>query len=294
MIYLVLSILISSAVYAVFKLFSRFEVRNFQAIVFNYFVAAGFGFAFAFQQGAPLTTGSEPWIGVATIIGVIFIALFYLMAIISQRMGVSVASVAAKMAMVIPVIVFVIIDPSEKLTLYKGLGVLIGVIAVFLVAGKNKNGMPTDKANYILPILLFLGSGTVDVFLAYSEKTYLTTDEAFLSFIAVIFTIAGLIGTFLLLVRIIQKKDRIHGKSILAGAVLGLINYGSIFFLLKTLGSGLLDRSTIFPANNMGIVALSALMGLVLFKEKLSTKNTIGIGLALVAIVVLTLGDIGI
>ncbi len=294
MIYLLLSIIISSGIYVVFKLFAKYNVRNFQAIVLNYFVAAAFGFVFASQQGVPLASLSEPWMGIATVIGVFFIALFYLMAVISQRFGVSVASVAAKMAMVIPVIVFIIIDPSESLTIHKALGVLLGIIAVFLVTGKNKNESTAGKSNYVLPILLFLGSGTLDVFLAYSEKTYLTTDEAFLSFIPVTFLIAGAIGTIWLFVRVAQKKDRIDLRSMVAGTILGLINYGSIFFLLKMLGSGLLDRSTIFPANNMGIVALSALIGFLFFKEKLSTKKAIGIGLALAAIGVLTFGEIGI
>jgi multidrug transporter EmrE-like cation transporter len=74
-----------------------------------------------------------------------------------------------------------------------------------------------------------------------------------------------------------------------AGLILGLVNYGSIYFLLRILGSGLIDRSAAIPANNMGVVALSAVVGVALFKEKLSAKKLWGILLALVAIALLTI-----
>lgn len=50
---------------------------------------------------------------------------------------------------------------------------------------------------------------------------------------------------------------------------------------MKALRSGLLDSSGIFTINNVLIVILSTVLGILLFKEKLGRKNWLGIDLAL-------------
>lgn len=293
MTYLILSILCSTAIYAVFKLFAKYEVENVQAIVTNYLVAAGFGYFYAYQQDMLMPVFDQPWLPNALTVGALFISLFYLMAIISQQIGVSVASVSTKMAMVIPVVFFIAIDTNEVLTISKVIGVLLGLGAVYLATLPTEPGGNTSKNRLMLPLILFVGSGILDVVLAYSEKMYLASEAAFLSFVPSGFFFAGIAGSIWLLIRIIRGQSRLNAKSIFGGVILGLINYGSIYFLLKTLASGMFDRSTVFPINNMGIVALSTVMGFVIFSEKLSRKNTIGITLAIIAIAVLTWGDIG-
>lgn len=65
---------------------------------------------------------------------------------------------------------------------------------------------------------------------------------------------------------------------------LGIPNYFSVYFLLKALKSNVLESSGIFTVNNVGIVMLSTVAGIVLFHEKLLRKNWIGIGLAIASI----------
>jgi len=89
-------------------------------------------------------------------------------------------------------------------------------------------------------------------------------------------------------VRKYTKGIGIDLKSSLAGIVLGLVNYGSIYFLLKVLGSGILDRSTVIPLNNMGVVTASALIGIFAFRERMTRLNMIGIGLSIVSIAILS------
>jgi uncharacterized membrane protein len=48
------------------------------------------------------------------------------------------------------------------------------------------------------------------------------------------------------------------------------------------------ESSTLFTINNVGIVMLSTLVGLLVFKEHISRKNWIGIGLAIVSIILVT------
>ena len=77
------------------------------------------------------------------------------------------------------------------------------------------------------------------------------------------------------------------------GILLGLVNFGSIFFLVKTLNyqhplQGSIDSSVVFGINNIGIVTLSVLLGVLLFKERLSRINIAGILICILATFILT------
>ena len=78
-------------------------------------------------------------------------------------------------------------------------------------------------------------------------------------------------------------------KNVIGGIALGIVNYASIYFLLKALQFEGLESSTIFTVNNVAIVMLSTLIGLVLFREKIYVKNWIGIFIAIISIVLVTL-----
>ena len=84
---------------------------------------------------------------------------------------------------------------------------------------------------------------------------------------------------------------RINFKNVLGGICLGVPNYFSIYFLLKALQHPMLTSASVFTINNVAIVMLSTLLGILLFKEVLSLKNWLGIGLAIISIVLVALGD---
>jgi uncharacterized membrane protein len=76
------------------------------------------------------------------------------------------------------------------------------------------------------------------------------------------------------------------------GALLGGVNFGSIFFLVKTLNfidpeNGAIDSSVVFGINNIGIVALSVILGMLIFQEKLSAVNKTGILICIIATILL-------
>ncbi|MCA1761717.1 MAG: EamA/RhaT family transporter [Cryomorphaceae bacterium] len=282
MIYLLLSVLSSTAIYAVFKVFKKVGINNFQAIVANYFVASGLGFVVAFSNTSEVPDVT-PWLPYAGAVGVLFITLFYVMALTSQKNGVSATSIATKMSMVIPAAFFIATDPDEGLTVYKVLGITLGIVAVILASLKGKNS-EVIKNSWVLPVVLFIGSGILDLILAFVEKTHLTTPGGHEFFVPVPFGLAALLGAVALVFAVATGKHKIQGKSFLGGIVLGVVNYGSIYFLLKFLGSGILDRSSVIPINNMGVVAISTLVGFLAFREQLTAKNIIGILLSFIAI----------
>ena len=104
MIALVLSIVASTLIFVVFKLFDRFKVNIFQAIVFNYVVACCCGLFFYSDNISFVEITSSSWFLYAMGLGCLFITVFNLMAITTQRSGLSVVSVATKMSLVIPIL----------------------------------------------------------------------------------------------------------------------------------------------------------------------------------------------
>lgn len=286
MIYLLLSILASTAIFVVFKLFQRYKINTLQAIVINYITACICGLL---SYEAPINTSeifNSKWFLGAVILGFLFISVFNLMALTAQRNGLSVASVASKMSVVIPV-VFGLYAYNESLGFQKIIGILLALVAVYLTSIKATSSIRL-KQGILLPFLLFLGSGIIDTSIKYLETTYVSKNGIPI-FSATIFGCAAIIGLSILIYKALNRSLVFETKNIAGGLVLGVINYYSIVFLLKALQIEGLESSTLFTVNNVAIVMVSTLFGLFLFKESISRKNWFGISLAIVSILLVTL-----
>ena len=67
-----------------------------------------------------------------------------------------------------------------------------------------------------------------------------------------------------------------------------MVNFYSTYFMFRSMEY--FDSSVMFPVLNIGVVSLAAFSDAFLFNEKFSTANRIGIGLALLAIVFISIG----
>ncbi len=286
MIYLLFSIASSTIILILFKLFDRYNVNTLQAIVVNYFIACTIGVVSYNATIHISEITSSKWFFGAVALGFLFIAIFNVMALTTQRNGLSVASVASKMSVIIPV-VFGIYVYKEGVGAQKLIGIVLALIAVYLTSIKSKSSINTRKG-LLLPIILFFGSGIIDTSIKFLETTYVAKNGIPI-FSATIFCFAGIIGTGILIRKAISKPIKIELKNIVGGIALGIVNYCSMYFLLKALQVEGIESSTIFTVNNVAIVMLSTLIGLVLFREKIYTKNWIGIAIAIVSIVLVTL-----
>ncbi|MBD3889759.1 DMT family transporter [Olleya marilimosa] len=285
--YLLLSICASTLIFVIFKVVGKRNINTLQTIVINYFTAFTYGILI---YDAPIIVSDiiqSKWFFGAIGLGFLFIAIFNVMALTAQRNGLSVASVASKMSVVIPII-FGLFFYNESLGWQKALGIVLALLAVYLASYKAKTDQRFSIKTLWLPIILFLGSGTIDTSIKYIETTYLA-DNGIPIFSATIFFIAGVIGIGFLSAKAIQKQFTFDPKSIVSGVILGVVNYYSIYTLLKALNAENFESSTIFTVNNVAIVMLTTLIGLLLFKERLLTKNWIGIGIAVLSIILVTL-----
>ena len=276
------SIVCSTLIFVVFKLYDTYRIHTLYAIIVNYLTAFGVGLLL-FEGPVALSdwTGSK-WLLPATALGMLFIFIFNLMARTSQTLGVSVASVATKMSLVIPVFLGVILY-GETLGPIKILGVIIALAAVFFASLRPGQQRLRSRTLY-LPALVFLGSGIIDASLKYLEETRVP-DREFPLFSACIFLSAALSGLLFVGIRPRATMSRLRPKDLLGGITLGIPNFFSVFFLLRALQYPGLNSASLFTLNNVCIVMVTTLLGILLFRERLSGRNWLGVGMAVVSII---------
>lgn len=283
---LILSVICSTLILIIFKLYATYGVQTLYAIIVNYITACCTGLFF---YAGSVTFGDvlgRPWAWGTIALGVFFILVFNIIAKTSQVAGVSVASVATKMSLVIPVI-FGVFLYQEILSTIQVMGILLALAAVYFTSVK-KGARQISKNALLLPLLAFLGSGLIDALIKYFEEVHLAEEELPI-FSAVVFGAAALTGILFIGVNTFKKPLKVNPKNVVGGIALGIPNYFSIFFLVRALQNEQFTSAAIFTINNVAIVMLSTLVGVWFFKESMSVKNWGGISLAVISIVLVAL-----
>lgn len=295
MIYLFLSIFLHVYIFLAFRMFKLKKVHTLSAIVVNYWVCIITGLVFYMLQrpvGQQLQMSmlTGPWVYYALVLGGIFISIFYLMAITTQRLTVAVSSMASKMSLVLPV-VFSLLVLKIGMDRFDGLnlsGLLLAFVAIVMTSyqGKSPAGSSPQQfspAILLLPVGVFLGSGLIDIIINYSNTHYVTEAVKPL-FPIVSFGTAALLGTGLLL----YQRVGISRRNLVAGVLLGIPNYFSIFFIFMALSAFDNNGALVYPIINIGIIMVSALMGVLLFRERLTVLNWFGLLAAAAAITLIS------
>lgn len=283
MIFLVLTIISSTLIFAIFKMAGRKGIDNFALISVNYLVASALGLSLG---GFPaISDGNSGWIGMAIIIGILFIAIFLVMALTTQKAGMAVSTIASKMSVVIP-ITFSLIYFNEAISFFKIFSILVALLAVLLTIYKG-NGKVSFSPALLLPVILFIGTGTIDSLVKFSQELYIGNDKS-IQFSTLLFMISAISGFALIGFMPVSRKALVKPGVLLAGFILGIINFGSLYGLINALESNIFDSSVLFGINNIGIVLLSVMLALLFFREKLLPVNWAGIILSVIAIYMLS------
>jgi len=281
---LLFSVLLTGILFLVFKGFNKFKVDNLQAIIVNYAVAFSIGFLMSNSDVNFVEIPHQPWFVGTLVLGGLFISVFNVLALTTQKFGFSVVSVASKMSLVIPVL-FAVYMFDDVLNTSKITGLILALLAVYFITKKKDIHTEFDKKHLYLPLALFVGAGVLDTLLNYIETTYVPGSE-FELYSATIFMVAGIFGVVFMLVKIVvfKKEFSLNVKNLIGGICLGVPNYFSIYYLLKALNTEGLSSATIFTINNVAVVLLATIIGVLFFKEHLSKLNWLGAILSIIAI----------
>jgi drug/metabolite transporter (DMT)-like permease len=101
------------------------------------------------------------------------------------------------------------------------------------------------------------------------------------------FALALLVAFALQLWRRLRGRTHFTTRSALGGVALGSVNFGNILFYLRGHRALPQHPALVFASMNIGVVALGALVGVLVFRERLSRLNLGGVLLALLAIVLI-------
>ncbi len=288
MLALFLSILFTTLLGVVFKLYGKYQIDIFQAIVFNYITCVLVAWLDIGAFPLQLTSIQAPWFNWSILLGFLFIAGFNLAAQTVRYFGITAGAIMQKMSLGFTVL-FSFWAMGENMNLYKWLGVVAAILAIFFTNYPEKN-QKTSAIDWkiSIPILTLVFATVIEIIFLVVEKR-VATKSADPVFIGTLFGTAAIIGIISLTVLTLAGKEKIKSKNILAGIALGLPNYGAIYFMLKALG-GDIDASVFFTLNNVGIIVLAAILALILFKDRFSKPQYFGLGLSILAIVLISLG----
>ncbi|MBC8265612.1 MAG: EamA family transporter [Flavobacteriales bacterium] len=277
---IIYTILLFNILIIVFKMFEKYKVDNLQGLIFNYITAGTCAYFFLEQDFSLEYILNSDWLYHAIIIGTLFIIVFNFYAFGTQKVGIAITTVANKMSLIIPVCAAILLY-EDTFTLLKGIAFFLALSGIYLSSTKGGK-LSFDKKYLWLIILVFVGQGVSDsIFNDFAQKF---PEEGGYLFFMVLFFMASLSGIIIHGVKSIKTRNPLQLKSVFWGVIFGIPNFFSLLFFLRALGDENLNSSIVFPLVSIGVVVSSSLIGMFLFREKLSKTNWIGIILSVCAI----------
>lgn len=190
--------------------------------------------------------------------------------------GVGLSGTFAKLGILIPM-VFSIVIWREYPTALQWMGIILALLSIVMVNISFAAIKRFDVNKTILLLFLFGGIAEFSnkIFQKYALGAYKDV------FLFSVFLVAFIISF------VYTKKTGAQWRlrSVLTGFAVGIPNLFSSYFLIQSLDS--LAASVAFPIFSAGSIVLINVGGFLLFKEKISTKNKVAIGLILAALVLI-------
>jgi len=305
MLYFLLAVLFTVALYLIMRAYPRFQVNSFHAIVFNYYACVLTGVLLTPDLTA---FGNVKWSSPGTLLtlalGTLFVTAFMLIGLTAQKVSVTSASLAGNMSLVIPVIfgLFVFKNNNKDFTFINYAGLITALIALALGAiqkAEKKANSESEAATssfypslWILPVLTFFASGTNNTLINFLSVKYYTPGQNTV-FMIIACSGAIMIGTVILLFRIFAGNEKLELRSVLGGLLLGVPNFLSLYFLLLALSSFGNSAAFVFPIYNILSMLASSFAAWLIYKERLNKLNKLGLLLAVIAIILISYQELG-
>jgi drug/metabolite transporter (DMT)-like permease len=290
MIYFFLSICSTVSIYLLFKWFEKQDIRLFDAIVANYFTATCIGLVVIpnFREATLRATEFPLWLMAGLGVGVLFISVFYLIGLSSQRVGVSITTIASKMSLALAALLFALFDPSERLQPLQVLALAMALGGVVFSSLKKENTQASSKL-WLYPLAILLGSTIIDFVLGFFGD-YTNNNSELALFSMLPFSVSLVIGSLILGKRFLATRQLPRLKDLGAGILLGSVNYVSIYALVKAYQANIMSKTALLPTNNLAVVLLGSAVAYVVFGERFTRTQWFGIVLSICAMALLVVG----
>lgn len=279
MLNIVLCVLCSVAVSVFLKLARQRNVAVDQAIAVNYVMATGLAVYFLNPDMSNLSKYTSSW-PVFAALGVLLPSVFLVMAAAVRTAGIVKSDAAQRLSLFIPIVSAFLIF-GEALTLPRMVGIALAFVALLCLLVRSEKGRTSGslRTNVLVLLGVWLGYGVIDVLFKQLAKS----GNAFAGNLLIAFVLAGV----LMIVYLLLKRTRWSGVSLFSGLVLGALNFANILFYERSHQTFKDNPTLVFAGVNVGVIALGALVGAVVFRERLSRWNVLGVLMAIASIVCL-------
>lgn len=279
MLYLMLAILSSSMVSIVMRLSERKADNRIALLVMNYCMCALLGAGFTGMQNLfiPSAPGFLKTMGMGCFNGMLYLASFMLLQINIRRSGVVLSSTFMKLGLLVTMTVSVFFY-KEMPGLSQVIGFVLAVGAIILINSRKEGGQGSFRWGLIL---LLLCGGMADAMSKVFEESGVPGMESQFLFYTFLMALLLCIGLM------VSRHEKIGKWELLYGALIGIPNYLSTKFLLRSL----VDVAAViaYPVYAVSSILMVTLAGVLLFREELEKRQWIALGIILAALVLLNI-----
>ncbi len=284
MIYVLFSVVCSVVVSVILKLARRYQVDTTQLIVWNYPVTVCCAWFFLQPQVSPELLRAAPLAQYAAL-AVLLPGIFFALSASIRYAGIVRTEVAQRLSLFIALIAaFWLFNESADGGKLAGVGV--GVVGILCSIGwhKGKNQYGRNHRVWVYPLVVFFGYGIIDILF---KQVAQHTGVPYTTSMLVVFCLAMVAALVFLAYHLAVSRKKFSVHAIFWGVVLGGFNFANILFYMKAHRALPDNPSVVFTGMNVGVIALGALVGIFLFREKLSSINKIGIVLAVISVLII-------
>lgn len=280
--FLIFAIFCSVSVSVLFKLSKKFNVVTEQMIAFGYITALSLSYFLLAPdfKGLSFTeyfiqSEAKP---IFLTLGLLLPIGFIVMSKAVEYGGIVRTDAAQRLALFLQIIAAVILF-GETLNNMRVGGVIIAFFALFCLLTKPTKSIENAlKAVFSLAAVWLIWGVTGILF-----KKIALMGGAFPTTLFVTFSIAAvLMFTYLLI-----KRTFWNASSLVGGIILGCLNFGNILFYIYAHQYFKENPTIVFATMDIGVICLGMIVGALVFKEKISKINMLGIVLGITAILLL-------
>ena len=280
MIYLILAFC-SSALISIVMRFGENRIQNsISTLAVNYLMCLLLSLAYSAGSGSltvPMPAGRMT-VTLGLVSGFFYMGSFILYQHNIYRNGVLMSSTFMKLGVLVPTLI-AIIAFGERPGALQLVGICLAVAAIIIVNGGGSESATVTAPKALILLLLVGGSG--DAMSKFYEE--LGRPEFSSQYLLYTFAVALVLCTMTALLRG-QRLDR---NDILFGCLVGIPNYYSARFLLLSLSR--VPAMIAYPAFSVCTILLVGAAGVLVFHEKMTSRQWLGVAIVIVAMILLNM-----
>ena len=276
---LIIAVLCSVAVSVLLKVARKRHIEIQQAIAFNYIVALSLSWFllkpdFKGLEFTDFIAQSENT-PIFLALGILLPSVFIIMSKAVEFAGIVRSDAAQRLSLFLPILAAFLIF-HETLSQSKVVGIVLAFVGLFCLLSKPNQQSAVDFRGVLGLIGVWFGYGIIDILFKQVAKS----GGAFPTTLFIAFSLAACI----IFIYLLFKRTQWNVASVVGGIILGVLNFFNILFYIKAHQSFGSNPTLVFAGMNIGVICLGTITGALIFKEKISKVNWLGIVFSLCAI----------